>query len=335
MSRPPLLHVPPTGLPVARFRLTARVTGANLRLPDYSGSLLRGVLGAAFRRIVCMTRLPACGDCPALRNCAYPAMFEPPRPPALSLRSIANVPVPYVVEPWPPLPRQLESGAQFSFSVVLLGRGLTRLPLWIMAAQRALSEGLGRERVTCELIAVDAVHSPHPLLPVWRAPVTTEPASDRAPIQDPPAAFIPPAWHPPAAGETAADLCLSWLTPLRLQENGRILSTQELDPHRLVMAVARRASLLFEAHADTDLRLAFARAGDEAERLGHEIQMRRRDWTRYSSRQQREMQMSGQVGRWTLRGVSPELRQLLALGELLHAGKGAVFGLGHYRIDPA
>jgi hypothetical protein len=326
--------LPPGGLPIARLRLTARVRSATLRLPDYPGSLLRGVIGAAFRRIVCVTRLPACGDCPALRHCAYPAMFEPPRPDALSLRSIANVPVPYVVEAWPPLPRCVEPGECLSFSLVLIGRALARLPLWLMATQRALETGLGRDRVACDLVAVDSVDAEGQRSPLWRPPrlATNVAGSNETP--DTPA-VLPAHWRAPPLGDAPRDLCLAWLTPLRLQENGRILDQAALDPRRLVAALSRRASLLLEVHGNLDLQLDFDRALAEATGLKHQTDLRRRDWTRYSGRQQREMQMSGQVGRWILHGVSPALQQLLALGELLHVGKGAVFGLGQYRIEPA
>ena len=59
-------------LPVARYRFSFRMQD-ELRLPDYSGSLLRGNFGAALRRTACMTGCPyapgarSIGPVPTLR----------------------------------------------------------------------------------------------------------------------------------------------------------------------------------------------------------------------------------------------------------------------------
>jgi hypothetical protein len=56
------------------------------------------------------------------------------------------------------------------------------------------------------------------------------------------------------------------------------------------------------------------------------------DWQRYSHRQQREMTLGGLVGSLVLRGDLEPFRALLRTAEVVHVGKGAVFGLGRVEL---
>ena len=56
------------------------------------------------------------------------------------------------------------------------------------------------------------------------------------------------------------------------------------------------------------------------------------DWTRYSSRQDQKMKLGGVIGEWQFDNLSPELAKLLYIGQWLHCGKNATFGLGKYQI---
>ena len=53
----------PDTLPAARYRFDFEVT-VPLRLPEYAGSMIRGVFGRALRRLACMTREKDCKACP-------------------------------------------------------------------------------------------------------------------------------------------------------------------------------------------------------------------------------------------------------------------------------
>lgn len=56
------------------------------------------------------------------------------------------------------------------------------------------------------------------------------------------------------------------------------------------------------------------------------------DWERYSNRQRTRMKLGGVVGTATYAGDLAPFLPLLSLGEWLHVGKGATFGLGKYQI---
>ena len=61
--------------------------------------------------------------------------------------------------------------------------------------------------------------------------------------------------------------------------------------------------------------------------------LRWHDWTRYSARQDALIQMGGLVGTFTLpSAVLAPFWPCLWLGQWTHLGKGAVMGLGRYRL---
>ena len=137
---------PGTVLPVARYRLRFRMQ-ADLMLPEYSGSLLRGQFGDALRRTACMTGAKTCPGCPLLRTCPYPAIFEAPAPDLQQAKKFSQVPNPYVIEPPAFGTRRVAAGDVLQFGIVLVGRALDQLPLIVFAMERAFGRGIGRQRV--------------------------------------------------------------------------------------------------------------------------------------------------------------------------------------------
>jgi hypothetical protein len=100
-----------------------------------------------------------------------------------------------------------------------------------------------------------------------------------------------------------------------------------------VRSLLRRVSNLLYFHSEIDLGVDFrdliARAGDIS--LTHDA-TRWQDWTRYSSRQSVAMDLGGFVGEARYAGDLGPFLPLLLLGEYVHVGKNATFGLGRMRI---
>lgn len=125
------------------------------------------------------------------------------------------------------------------------------------------------------------------------------------------------------------------ITPLRLQHQGKPLRPEELSVRTLLLAALRRASLMSELHMDQKIQL------DVKGLLELVPQMRDqrdaltwRDWTRYSSRQGREMILGGVVGPWILTAPSwSKAWPWLWLGQWLHLGKNVTMGLGQYHLE--
>jgi len=104
------------------------------------------------------------------------------------------------------------------------------------------------------------------------------------------------------------------------------------------MALLRRVAALSEMQLRRPLAVDFAALAAAAQRIETRNELHWRDWTRRSARQQQAMTVGGAVGRLTLHGDDTDLRVwwlLLHLGQWLHVGKLASFGLGGYRLLPA
>lgn len=309
-------------LPVARYRYTARFE-ADLALPDYAGSLLRGVFGAVLRRHACTTGLSDCKACPLWRSCAYPAIFETPPQPTQFEQKFSQVPNPYVIEPPPIGMRHLAAGEPLVFHMVLVGADtLRQLPLIVHTWQRALRQGFGKAHVRGELCAVELVCADGGLAPVW--------AAEAAQVLPHAAALTLP------TGPALA-LTLQLHTPLRLQRQGHALGVHELTPRTLLSQLLRRVNLMLDLHlglrpAPFDARALLTVAQTLTDERSD---LRWKDWTRYSARQGQEMTLGGVLGRWTLRGELTPFVPWLTLGQWLHLGKNATMGMGGYTLDQA
>lgn len=307
---------PPLNLPLARYRLDFTVSRP-LHLPAYAGSTLRGAWGAALRAASCMTKQAVCDDCPLLATCPYAAIFEsrPPQDGAPSLQDFSQVPRPYVIEPPELGERDYAPGEPLAFHLVLAGRALDHLPLILWAHIKAFRRGIGRGDGTAELVRV--VHLGETETVVLDGPEGS--LAEHTPA-------VAPA---PTFGEAVT---LRFHTPLRLQTNGRRARADELTARKLLMALVRRIALICEFHGPGRLDLDFTDLARRAERIASHTDLRWQDWTRYSSRQQRKMALGGVVGEWSLAGDLAPFAPFLYLGQWLHVGKEATFGLGGYRI---
>ena len=223
-----------TALPIARYRFTARLRGY-LQLPEYAGSLLRGQFGAALRHLACMTRQPTCGGCPLQSTCPYTRIFEALPPPEHRLQKFSAVPNAYVIEPPPLSSPPMAAGEALVFHMILVGDAIQQLALITYTWQRALSQGLTRQRIQADLECLDWLDETGTAHTIWtrEQPLL---ADHRAMLQLPPA---------PAARALRLDIH----TPLRLQSQGHPLRANELTPRALLAAVARRVALVLEFHA--------------------------------------------------------------------------------------
>ncbi len=312
-----------TGLPIARYRLTARWR-APARLPDYAGSLLRGQFGAALRHVACMTRQSSCGGCPLQSTCPYTRIFEAVPPPTHALQNFSAIPNAYVIEPPPLGITDHSAGEELVFHMVLAGAAREQLALVLFAWQRALAQGLTRQRVPADLVQVDWIDADQQAHPVWTA---NEPMLQEHPAQ----LDLPPA---PTALKA---LGLQIYSPMRLQQQGKPLRPPQLGARVLLTTLARRVALVLEFHAgQTQWGEQVPRIATLAGQVHDERELRWHDWTRFSSRQQQEMTLGGVLGHWTLHAPGETLIQLwpwLWLGQWLHMGKNATMGMGGYTLE--
>lgn len=302
--------------PLARYRFEFEVTTA-IRLPEYAGSTLRGAFGHALRQLACVTRAKTCAGCMLAATCPYTSVFEPLKPAFASL-SLATPPVPYIIEPPEWGARQYAPGETLAFHFTLVGSAIDQLPLCIMAWRRALARGVGAGDGTAEMLQV--VHETQAGESTVYLPGGT--------VSDHPRSLMLDDQNIPT------EITLEFLTPLRLQENGHALSPSKLTPRPLLTALVRRASLLIEHQQGQPLFTPsqFIELAHAAHAIEGQPQMEWRDWTRRSARQHCTMQLGGCIGTWTLTGDLAPFWNFLRLGEYLHVGKEAAFGMGQYRL---
>ncbi len=306
-------------LPLARYHLTFQAVDA-VRLPAYAGSAWRGVFGRALKRLVCVTREPACPACLLYRSCVYPYVFETPPDPAVGkLRKYTAAPHPFILIPT--AGGAFAPGAVLTLGLTLFGQGARYLPYILQALLQAGHSGIGTAGGGLQLLQVEQADG----------------ATDHwQPIYTPGGALTP---QPPVALPVPPlpdRFALLLATPLRLKTAGHHLTPAEFRFGALFAPLLRRISLLTAFHTATPLETNFAALVQAAWAVAVEsCELRWHDWTRYSSRQHTLLQMGGLLGEIRLGGAGLDsFWPYLWLGQWTHAGKGASMGLGRYRIEP-
>ncbi|MDH2998911.1 CRISPR-associated protein Cas6 [Pasteurellaceae bacterium LFhippo2] len=299
-------------LPIARYQFSFKVT-QDIALPEYAGSALRGAFGRALRKIACMTKQEDCKSCPLYRSCPYTNIFETPAPDSHELQKFNQVPNGYIIEPYGWGEKHYQIGELFQFNLVLFGRLIQQLPLIAFAFKRAFEYNLAggkaelvdianfsEDQTGCESILENGNILEH---------ITSIHIPENLPT----------------------DFILNIKTPLRLQENGVPLREHNISLERFLIGLAKRISLLSEFHHKS-LNLDFETLISQLPQISEKRKLKWQDWTRYSSRQKQKMKLGGVVGLWELTNVTPEWAKLLYIGQWLHNGKNATFGLGKYQI---
>lgn len=303
-------------LPCSEYRLQFHMERPPC-LPHYAGSTWRGAFGHALKRTVCVVRDTPCVDCMLYRSCAYPYLFEtPPAPDSAKMSRYTAAPHPFVIAIDP-----AQTGTGYSLGLNLFGKGRNYLPYLIHAFDKAGAWGLGKQKQAFHLECV-------------RQNPMSGTDSDWPSVYAPGQALAPLDTVLPEPAAIPARITVELATPLRLRREDRHVTPRDFRFSDLFGSLLRRISLLTYFHTDTPLETDFAgltRRAREVELL--EADLSWWDWTRYSSRQETEMQMGGLLGRFVLEGGQlAEFWPYLWLGQWTHAGKAATMGLGRYRL---
>jgi hypothetical protein len=306
--------------PVARYRFDCQVESP-INLPEYAGSTLRGAFGHALKKTACITRQSDCKTCPLYRSCPYPAIFAPPPPETHSLQKFSEIPAPFIVEPPAWGERHYGKEDILSFEFILIGRALAQLPLIVYAWQRALETGIAKGDGTAKLKRVSLIEETGETLLY-----SQEEGQIKTHIAELTSACIETYQADPQ------HISLHIETPLRIQHNGHPKPPNELTSRDLLITLLRRIALISEFHIGKKLEVDFQELGEAANQITSNKNLKWQDWTRYSSRQKKEMILGGVMGEWQLQGNLKPFVPLLKLGQWLHIGKNASFGLGRYRL---
>jgi len=321
-------------------------------LPRHLGATLRGGIALLLKRAVCLhPELKYCRDCDLRPRCVYPAVFEP-APPAGSevLSTHQDVPLPIVLRLPPHWRPEYQPGDELSFGLVLAGQLLRYLAYLVAAIEQLGQHGLGPNHIRYRLDRVVGV-SPNGAesLLIYRAGLMyhADPSFSARVLGEPLSSPGPPSFLsqereggtfsllPDREGGlrgSGPTVTLNFLTPTRLKHADRFVEGPPAF-HVVIRALLRRVSSLSYFYGGQRWEIDYRGWIDRAETVQTAAaEVRWVDWERFSTRQQREMNLGGIVGTVTYAGEVAPFMPLLRLGELVHVGKAAVFGNGRYEI---
>lgn len=268
--------------------------------------VMRGLFGAALRRVSCSLNLASCQPCSRKYRCAYSLLFESPGPQDRSImRKYPAVPHPMVLEP--PFWQDGQATSRVELGVVLVGEAVDLAPTVALALREAGRMGVGPARH--RFSAVECPPGPH-------APQGTFTWADlvcEEPSQGP--------WG------------IRFVTPTRLISQGRVASPATFSMPLLVRALLSRASLLSAFYGESPLELDFRHFLEWAPSLGCDSTLSFVDLSRYSARQGRETPLGGLVGEVVVHEAVEPLLPFLRLAEIVHVGKATIFGLGKICLE--
>lgn len=306
---------------------------AELILPEYKGSTLRGGFGYVFKRVSCQTKKYDCSNCSIRSECLYCYVFETPVSEDSLLQQKNNfAPHPFVIE----LP--LDSRKVFKptdniyFDLILIGEAIKYLPYFILAFIELGKVGLGRNKIKYSLEKVEDVFS----LDEFNAMTIIYERSTEKMIKQPKIICGEDFFSDLNHNNLPKIISINFLSPTRIKYEGKFLS-DHLTFHILVKNLLRRISALSYFHCHQVMNLDFTDIINFARNFKTIYSdLHWYDWERFSTRQKTKMKLGGFKGIVSYELIDSDItRQLLAyirIGELIHVGKGASFGLGQYKL---
>ena len=302
-------------IPIKSYRFCYD-TAHPIRLPDYPGSAWRGALGHALKRTVCVVRNTPCNQCLLKNACAYSYVFETPPPAdAEKMRKYTAAPHPFVLR----LPENASIDPNYRLDLILFGHGQRYFPYLIHALQTAGKDGIGGKRQVFDLIQIDELDTRGNSQSIYQngALLPQQPAMS------------------PSVPDMPARVELTFHTPLRIKHEQKNVTPNNFSFGAFFSTLLRRISMISYFHTDTPLDTDFAGLTAQAKQVAiAQQELHWYDWTRYSSRQQTEMNLGGLVGSITLDTNGLEaFWPYLWLGQWTHVGKATSMGLGAYSIN--
>lgn len=296
-------------LAISRYRFTLRITEP-LRFPDYAGSTLRGVFGHALMQLSGINQDDIARKTPLVLNSPYTQIFAPQANAVgqTTLNGLRQLPVPYVIEAPLTSKKIWLAGELLQFHQVLTEPALSLLQVVILAWRRAFSRGVGVGDGKAVLLSVESELPTGEWCEIYNE--TESRIREHATLL-----IVPDYQH-------TTDVQVQLQTPLRLQQQGKILGTQEISARIFLRHLIRRISLYLQHQNQNECSLDSIRhLNSLVDQVQDERHLEWQDWQRYSSRQKKSMKLGGVVGRWDLKNVPPELLRFIYVGQWLHLGK--------------
>lgn len=350
-------------IPYLRLRFTL-VAEQEALLPAFKGSMLRGAFGHTLRRTVCvMGPQQPCPTCMLCKQCVYPRLFEtliePDQNVPRFLRGLPTAPRPYVFEPFD-VRLKYGAGDTLQFDLILIGQATELHPFAIFAVEQMSARGLTSRQYRFRLHEVmweakgksasmqvrsekqqvasckgqgesgeEQTPANKKFAKEWR--MLYDGKTER--LLETPSPQLPTSPQDFTSHFSLATCHLHFLTPTRLKFNNDL--TMDFTFRMLVFKMLRRVLELVHFHVpsatiDWEFHQLLV-AADAVQIISRDLNWI--DWGRRSNRQHTEMKMGGFVGKIILEGHLAPFVELLAVSEIVHVGKGCVFGNGKLKAN--
>ena len=319
-------YVLPT-IPFVRLRFFLRAQ-TDCALPVWKGSLLRGAFGQALRQVACaMPRRQTCSPCLLRKQCVYTRLFEPyidGEPPQF-LRGLDTAPRGYIFDAAAETQEGYNANDPLTFDLVLFGNITNLYPYALYAVQRMAETGLGYGRHPFQLQHTDWLTDAGDAPQNWQLLFDSKTNLLKTEVKP---------LLPPEGPDMDTHVTLKFLTPTRLKIDNKL--SINFNFRQLAFKMIRRVLEIAHFYApDQTIDWEF----NPLLQLAGKVEITNRsliwqDQHRHSNRQQTDMEMGGFVGDLVLQGNLQPFTQLLYTSEILHVGKGTVFGLGKIKLMP-
>ncbi len=310
-------------LRLACYQFTLCPQKEGLVLPFFKGAVF---LQEKFKNILyrhsCKIRQKKCGDCLFNLYCPYAYFYENITYRGWSVRRFNYLPAPFV---WQlPLDKKTDyiAGEKIIFNLILMGRGINFLEVFIRVFQEFAEEGF-RKRGKFILKNVVAENpftgeKQHIFENKHNHIAKTKTVISGEEIE---------LWAKKMPEVTR--LSLLFLTPTSLKEQEGYLE----EPHfyHIIKALVTRASVIYYFHHNCrELEINYRNFTDKAEQV-----RKVKDYTRFVSWEKSLRSSSwgrGLLGEAEYTGKLHDFLPLVKLGEFMHLGENTAFGLGRYRM---
>jgi len=319
LSLPPIL----SRLRIARFRFVLQ-TLTPMTLPTYKGSILRGKFGHTLKKVICTARCGQCDACILKPRCLYIYLFETEAYPGYATTGYSkDLPRPFVLVPPLDGKQSYQEGETFSFELVLIGKAVEYLPYFIFTVEEIGRSGMRQDSGRYRVVYVEHIRPGIPPQVIY--------SGEKRLLQSPNIAMTGRDLIEFWTNQTIRRISIQFITPIRLKHQEHLSNQPEF--HILFRRLLDRIIALSSCHEGISSGINLQVWKKDAEKIrltAHQTWWH--DWERYSNRQGTRMKLGGLLGTVTYEGDITPFLPFLALGEWVHVGKGATFGLGKYRI---
>ncbi len=306
----------------ARFKFNLRAMDF-LPLPKYWGQVFENAIRHSFRKATCSRQGTDCADCGEREKCAYLYIFETSLPSeTVKDRKYLNPPHPFIMSPPLDRKRSHDPGEIITFEITLIGRAVEHLKDFIGTFEKMGRAGLGPEKARFRIENVEGLKKDGNRAVIYIP-------DEEAKLKD----FEILSGKDLAGSFPSGKIeCLEieFLTPIQVKFNPRQKSN--LYFYTFATHLLTRLDMLSYVYCGKELKADIKGLINRS----HWIRTKESNLFWVNSEPTVEdsyYRMGGYTGSIVYEGTLEEFYPFLVLGQYLHAGKGATYGFGKYRIN--